>query len=111
MEEKKKMNEELQSRREFFKNAAKGALPILGAMLFANIPVVTKAMGIEPMECSWCQIGCSGSCTTSCLHGCNTSCRGGCTGSCSGACQYSCQGSCRGTCEGGCTNGCYGVSY
>ncbi len=31
-----KKNEKLQSRREFFKKAAKGALPILGAIVLAN---------------------------------------------------------------------------
>ena len=36
---KNERNEELQSRREFFKKAAKGALPILGAMVLANAPL------------------------------------------------------------------------
>lgn len=34
--EKNKNNEELQSRREFFKKAAKSALPILGAVVLAS---------------------------------------------------------------------------
>ena len=38
MENKKK--DELQNRREFFKRAAKGALPILGAIVLANVPNV-----------------------------------------------------------------------
>ena len=40
---KKNKNEELQSRREFFKKAAKGALPILGAIILASNPVLAKA--------------------------------------------------------------------
>ena len=40
---KNEKNEELQSRREFFKKAAKGALPILGAIVLANAPAVINA--------------------------------------------------------------------
>lgn len=36
---KNEKNEELQSRREFFKKAAKGALPILGAVVLASAQV------------------------------------------------------------------------
>ena len=42
--EKKKQNEELQSRREFFKKAVKGALPILGAVVLAGNPMLAKAV-------------------------------------------------------------------
>lgn len=38
-----KKNEELQSRREFFKKAAKGALPIIAAAVMASAPAVVKA--------------------------------------------------------------------
>ena len=37
----KKENNEIQSRREFFKKAAKGALPILGAVLLASSPIIS----------------------------------------------------------------------
>lgn len=84
--DKKERNEEIQSRREFFKNAAKGALPILGAVLLANAPVIAKAVE-DPMGCNY-----------------------GCTRVCSGSlCQGTCQGGCRFTCEHGCGNyGCRG---
>ena len=36
--EKNEKNEELQNRREFFKKAAKSALPILGAIVLAGSP-------------------------------------------------------------------------
>ena len=40
---KNEKNEELQSRREFFKKAAKGALPILGAVVLASAPGLANA--------------------------------------------------------------------
>lgn len=88
MDEKMKKNEELQSRREFFKKAAKGALPILGAVLLANVPVIAKATEADPM-------GCSGYC--------RGTCKGGCTGTCGG--------SCRGTCLTGCKTSCRALNY
>ena len=40
---KNEKNEELQSRREFFKRAAKGALPILAGAVLLSSPVVSEA--------------------------------------------------------------------
>ena len=90
-----KKNEELQSRREFFKKAAKGALPILGAIALANAPSVIKAASSDPTACSLnscaftCSGGCSGTCGGSCGMGCSGSCKGGC-GGCRAACMSSC---------------------
>lgn len=79
--DKKERNEEIQSRREFFKNAAKGALPILGAVLLANAPVIARAADSEaPM-------GCTGSCYSGCKNGC-TSCKYTCKGGCK---NYACK--------------------
>ncbi len=80
-------NEELQSRREFFKKAAKGALPILAAVALAGAPaIVNAATAKDPMGCT--KYGC-GTCTSSCT-GC---CRGGCSTTCSGGCKfYACKG-------------------
>lgn len=76
MDEKMKKNEELQSRREFFKKAAKGALPILGAVLLANVPVISQAAEADPMGCNTtCYRGCASICTGTCMTTCNTSCR------------------------------------
>lgn len=36
------MNNNIQSRREFFKKAAKGALPILGAIVLSNTPLLAS---------------------------------------------------------------------
>lgn len=103
----KKRKEELQSRRQFFKNAAKATLPIIGAIVAANIPLISRASetGTEiEYGCDWsCIGGCSGSCGRVCSSGCTNSC----AGSCSGACKGYCQGSCKGTCSGGCS----GYSY
>ena len=86
-------NEELQSRREFFKKAAKGALPILGAIVLAGTPTIAKAVSEAPMGCqysctAWCADNCSGkcqgSCTTACSRGCSNYCNGGCSTTCRG---------------------------
>lgn len=78
---KNEKNEELQSRREFFKKAAKGALPILGAVVLANAPgLANAAESAVEMGCSTnCNVRCSG-CGTACFKGCSNGCSGGCTG-------------------------------
>lgn len=102
--ENNKKNEELQSRREFFKKAAKGALPILGAIALSSMPLLTKAAE-EPMGCNYyCSGGCSGGCSRSCSSSCQGSCRGGCSGACSYSCQNTCKGSCQGRCSGYCSS-------
>ena len=87
---KTKKNEELQSRREFFKKAAKGALPILGALALSQVSSVLSAAEKMPMGC---QYGCTSSCYGSCSGHCNIGCSGGCTGSC-GGCRGACMSSC-----------------
>lgn len=84
--EKKNQNEELQSRREFFKKAAKGVLPIIALLAVANNPIVaktTKTMG--------CTID---ACTATCMGACKGTCRG-CAHSCSGTCLSGCSSSSR----------------
>ena len=73
-------DEDLQSRREFFKNAAKAALPIVGAIVLAHVPIDAHATQVS-------------SCTGTC-HG---MCHGGCKG-----CQYTCSGTCSNSCRGTC---------
>ena len=72
-----KKNEELQSRREFFKKAAKGALPIIAAVALANAPQLAKAA--ETMGCggscrAHCTAYCANTCNASCYHGCRSGC-------------------------------------
>lgn len=92
MNEKNK-NEEIQSRREFFKKAAKATLPVLGAVVLSNIPFSeTKADYVNRFtgECT----GCSGSCQRSCSGSCQGNCQGDCQGNCKGGCYGTCKGSC-----------------
>lgn len=78
----KKTNEELQSRREFFKKAAKAALPVVGAVVMTSLP--TNLFATNSTGCNGCSGGCTG-------------CVGSCTGACSGSCSGRCSGSCKGT--------------
>lgn len=107
--EKNKKNEELQSRREFFKKAAKGALPILGALALTMNPVLVKAaessLTKTPMGCN--RQDCTNSCIQSCSS-CTGTCRGDCTGRCSGACKSSCTGTCKEDCKSDCSWTCIG---
>lgn len=79
----KNPNEELQSRREFFKKAAKAALPVVGAVVLSSIPV-EKALASTSCETN-CDYVCS-----RCGAGCSNSCVGGCTGSCKNSCMQYC---------------------
>lgn len=100
MEEKNK-KEELQSRRDFFKKAAKAALPVLGAIALSGMPGLIKAAEKSPTPAS-CQYGCSGGCSGHCYGGCKGSCTGSCDGNCKG-CRDTCMGGCQSNCAIGCT--------
>mgnify|MGYP005754251811 CR=1 FL=1 len=81
----KNSSEELQSRREFFKKAAKAALPVVGAVVLSSLPILKSEAA--PTGCmSLCSDGCTDRCS-------------GCTGSCSGSCNTSCYGSCQMSCN------------
>lgn len=85
-------NEELQSRREFFKKAAKGALPILGAIVLANAPAIANAAEETPMGCKYM---CANTCLGTCKGSCNINCNNTCYRTCSGSCDRTCSGSCK----------------
>ena len=90
----KKAKEELQTRRDFFRNAAKAALPILGAVVLTGVPTIVKASEKTSLGCNWaCEGACTGNCYGSCTMSCS-GCYGSCTGTCSGTCSGSCQGNC-----------------
>lgn len=74
----KKENEELQSRREFFKKAAKAALPVVGAAVLASLPIVKSEAAP----------GCMNGCQFDCEGGCNDSCYGSCKGTCNARCIW-----------------------
>ena len=88
-----KKNEELQSRREFFKQAAKAALPVVGAANMASVPFVKSEAATA------CDYSCSGGCSRGCEGSCQAHCKDDCTGNCSGWCK----GSCGNNCNQGCS--------
>ena len=91
-------NEKFLSRRELFKKAAKGALPILAAVVLAGNPLFSAAKTHERIVVSGCD-------------GCRNSCTGSCTGMCAVGCSSSdCRGACHNSCKGGCSNSCVGSS-
>lgn len=94
----KKQNEELQSRREFFKKAAKAALPVVGAVVLSSVPFV-KAEAAKT------------GCNNTCSMGCTSSCTGTCYGTCQTGCQQGCYFGCRNTCHGSCSGGCARNAY
>ena len=84
-------NNETQNRRQFFKEAAKKALPILGIVALMSNPMIANAMENE---------------ATGCNNGCTGSCNYTCSGTCVGACSQQCKGSCKGTCSATCREVC-----
>lgn len=97
----KNKNEELQSRREFFKKAAKAALPVVGAVVMSTMPLV-KAEAI-----TGCDYGCLSSCSGACYQGCQGTCYGNCQNGCQQGCYTGCRNTCQGTCSGGCARQAY----
>ena len=99
----KKQNEELQSRREFFKQAAKKALPVIGAIALASSPIIAQAAEKEPLGCNgYCAQHCSAGCAGTCTGRCVGNCQGTCRDTCSDACARGCAGYCNHSCSGGC---------
>ena len=85
-------NKNLQGRREFFKEAAKKALPILGAVALMSNPVIARAVESEPMGCnSNCKLACADSCYLFCEGTCKDNCKTTCKGSCIGSCNRTCK--------------------
>ena len=82
----KKENDEIQSRRDFFKKAAKAALPILAIVTLPSI-----LTSCEPDD-----------------DGVTSGSSSGC-GKCNGSCSGGCDATCRYKCSGGCKTGCLGV--
>ena len=84
---KKKSNEELQNRREFFKKAAKAALPVVGTVVLSSLPIV-KAKAVTNCWNGSCVNGCGNSCVAICAGGCDDSCYGSCRGTCNAQSYY-----------------------
>lgn len=101
MEDKSKNNKrkELLSRRSFFRRISKSVLPVVGAVIFSNLPVPGNALVRESYNCKgncdatclWlCAIGCTNECLITCEVSCKYSCNDGCV-SCSDVCKQDCQ--------------------
>lgn len=103
MKEKK---DELQSRRSFFKAAAKGVLPILGAIALANVPLVGRAATHESQNQSGCD-----DCYMWCVYNCYNTCKDTCSNTCKGTCITNCDSSCQGTCRYSCLYVAYSAYY
>lgn len=89
---KEKYLEKLLSRREFFKKAAKGVLPILGLVVLGTSALTSCSKEEEPdskNQSSSCN-GCSGSCETGCSGDCDKGCSGNCGFNCTGQCWSNC---------------------
>lgn len=84
MKENKK--EEVQSRREFFKSAAKKALPILGVIALTQLPFVAKSHECHITQD--CSVYCAGGCRDTCRDSCQETCRGNCVGTCNERCVH-----------------------
>ena len=91
MEEKNK-KDDLQSRRDFFKKAAKAALPIVGTIVLANMPSLMNAAEMAPMGCDY-------GCTNTCSGACKGTCRETCSTTCYDQCYNACKTTCKGTCQ------------
>lgn len=83
---KENKDEELQSRREFFKKTAQKALPIIAISVFGSALLSSCDKDDEPD--GGCK-GCSGGCEASCSGSCDDDCSGGCSGLCEGAGRFS----------------------
>lgn len=83
---KENKNEEVQSRREFFKSAAKKALPILGVIVLTQLPFVAKSH--ESQITQDCSVYCAGGCRDTCRDSCQETCRGNCVGTCNERCVH-----------------------
>lgn len=90
MKKVQKNDESLESRRDFFKKAAKAALPILGFVALAGAPQILGAAESTKTGCDYtCKLSCQNDCYGTCRHTCKTRC----TGSCVGYCRYGCSSS------------------
>lgn len=98
---KKRKNKEILSRRGFFKEGAKGALPIIAGISLSGCSFFLDALSgaSMPYSGSGGYGGYSGSSSSS-SSGCGYTCSGGCSGGCDGTCQWGCETTCRGSCTG-----------
>lgn len=87
---------ELLHRREFFKKAAKGILPIVAAIVVPSI--FTSCGGGDDDDITGC-MDCSGTCASDCSSSCvgqsSSSTCSNCANNCTGGCDTSCSNTCK----------------
>ncbi len=89
-----KQKEDLKSRRDFFKIAAKGVLPIFGLTILGQT-ILTSCDKLDDITgCS----DCSGGCEVSCENECGGTCKSGCYTGCSSGCKSGCIRYCSSVC-------------
>ena len=84
----KESKKELLHRREFFRKAVKGMLPIVAVIAAPSLFVNCEEDSIT--DCSDCSNTCSSSCTgqsSTSVCNCGNTCGGGCYNTCSGSCK------------------------
>lgn len=93
----KKQNEELQSRREFFKQATKKALPLVAVLVAPQIMSSCEKDLWKESEptCRTCGGTCKNTCKEACSSDCELTCKNGCDTGCKDTCKSTCKGSCR----------------
>lgn len=101
------MENDLFSRRQFFKKSLKKILPVIGGVVLGALHL-EKAEGKTPTNCIY---GCAYACMTSCSGACDFTCLGDCHAGCKTSCYLGCKTMCTETCRGGCKNGCADTCY
>ena len=90
----KNEKEELLHRREFFKKAAKGTLPIIAAIVAPPLLV-----GCDKNEdftgCADCSGTCASDCSSSCIGQSSSSTCSNCANNCMGGCDTTCSNTCK----------------
>lgn len=109
---KKDEKEELQTRRQFFKKAAKSILPMLGAVAIGPSTILSAMTSCTKSGCDGCEAECMDNCGSSCSELCDSSstssacsgCASGCASACEGACSNACTSSSANSSGGGNNN-------
>lgn len=95
-------NNELINRRRFFKKAAKGMLPMLGAFVAAPTVIMNTLTSCGD-DCDGCEAACKDNCSNTCSNTCNDTCYDSCLLDCTYGCKKSCSDDCSTSCEGSST--------
>lgn len=83
----KKNNDDIISRRRFFKKAVGTILPAIAVVAFPGLLTSCEIDEPTPGGNSEGCTKCSGSCSSICTSSCGNSCRGNCSGSCITGCK------------------------